>query len=83
MQTRSFPALPAPSPPRPASGWFCGAAPLVNKLRLRVRNRPGEGWREVAVPRSVRALVLLNLQASERLRLEHIPLFPFRQLYSI
>lgn len=41
----------------------------MNKLRLRVKDRRGEGgaepeWREVALPRSVRALVLLNLQVS-------------------
>ena len=35
----------------------------MNKLRLRVRDAPGAEWREVAVPKSVRALVLLNLQA--------------------
>jgi diacylglycerol kinase (ATP) len=44
------------------SGWFCGAQPLTNKMRLRVRDDPGSEWREVAVPRSVRALVLLNIQ---------------------
>lgn len=31
-------------------------------MRLRVRDDPGSEWREVAVPRSVRALVLLNIQ---------------------
>jgi len=36
--------------------------PLTNKLRLRVRDEEGGEWREVAVPRSVRALVLLNIQ---------------------
>lgn len=36
--------------------------PLTNKLRLRVRSEEGGEWREVTVPRSVRALVLLNLQ---------------------
>ncbi len=46
------------------AGWFCGAPPLVNKLRLRVKDKKGDAeWREVAVPRSVRALVLLNLQS--------------------
>ena len=32
-------------------------------MRLRVRDEEGGEWREVAVPRSVRALVLLNLQS--------------------
>lgn len=36
--------------------------PLTNKMRLRVRDNPRSEWREVAVPRSVRALVLLNIQ---------------------
>ncbi|KAL4424008.1 hypothetical protein ABPG75_001309 [Micractinium tetrahymenae] len=45
------------------SGWFCGAQPLTNKMRLRVRDEEGGQWREVAVPRSVRALVLLNIQS--------------------
>lgn len=36
--------------------------PLTNKMRLRVRDDSGSEWREVAVPRSVRALVLLNIQ---------------------
>lgn len=34
----------------------------MNKMRLRVRDEAGGQWREVAVPRSVRALVLLNIQ---------------------
>lgn len=40
----------------------CHPQPLTNKMRLRVRDDPGSEWREVAVPRSVRALVLLNIQ---------------------
>ncbi len=36
--------------------------PLMNKMRLRVRDEAGGQWREVTVPRSVRALVLLNIQ---------------------
>ncbi len=49
----------------PLAGWFCGAAPLVSKLRLRVKDKQGDkgAWREVEVPKSVRALVLLNLQS--------------------
>jgi hypothetical protein len=47
-----------------AAGWFCGAAPLTSKLRLRVKDtKGGADWREVELPRSVRALVLLNLQS--------------------
>lgn len=35
----------------------------MNKLRLRVKDKVGaEEWQEVEVPKSVRALVLLNLQ---------------------
>jgi hypothetical protein len=46
------------------AGWFCGAPPLTNKLRLRVKDKKGATeWREVVLPRSVRALVLLNLQS--------------------
>ncbi|EFN52167.1 hypothetical protein CHLNCDRAFT_139349 [Chlorella variabilis] len=45
------------------SGWFCGAQPLTNKLRLRVRDEQDGPWREVTVPRNVRALVLLNIQS--------------------
>lgn len=48
------------TPPYPATR---PQQPLVNKMRLRVRDGPGAEWREVAVPKSVRALVLLNLQA--------------------
>lgn len=36
--------------------------PLTSKMRLRVRDQAGGEWREVAVPRAVRALVLLNIQ---------------------
>lgn len=46
------------------SGWFCGAKPIANKLKLRVRDTIGDGeWRDILVPPSVRAVVLLNLQS--------------------
>jgi diacylglycerol kinase (ATP) len=46
------------------SGWFCGAKPISNKLKLRVRNTIGGGeWRDVDIPSSIRAVVLLNLQS--------------------
>jgi diacylglycerol kinase (ATP) len=45
-----------------ATGWFCGAAPLANGVTLRVRDAVGGEWREIPVPSSVRAVVLLNLQ---------------------
>lgn len=47
-----------------SSGWFCGASPLKNRVRLRGRGGPGgEAWRDVPVPTSVRAIVVLNLQS--------------------
>ena len=46
-----------------ASGWFCGAPPLAATVRLRVRDAPDAAWRDLALPRSVRAVVLLNLQS--------------------
>ena len=39
--------------------------PLANKLKLRVLDEKSAEWREVAVPRSVRALVLLNIQVAD------------------
>lgn len=48
-----------------SSGWFCGASPLKNRVRLRGRGGPegGKDWREIKVPHSVRAIVVLNLQS--------------------
>ena len=40
--------------------------PLTNKLRLRVRDEQDGPWREVTVPRNVRALVLLNIQVMKK-----------------
>lgn len=47
-----------------SSGWFCGAPPIATSVRLRVRP-PGEDaeWKEVVVPSSVCAIVLLNVQS--------------------
>lgn len=45
------------------SGWFCGAPPIANKLRLRVRNTSDGDWQDVEIPRTVKAVVLLNLQS--------------------
>lgn len=51
-----------------ASGWFCCAPPLCNKVEVEAQAPRGPDgaageWRRVKVPRSVRALVLLNLQS--------------------
>jgi membrane carboxypeptidase/penicillin-binding protein len=40
----------------------CAMQPLTKKVQLRVRDEAGGKWRTVAVPQSVRALVLLNIQ---------------------
>lgn len=45
------------------TGWFCGARPLCHKTKLRVKEAVGGEWREIVVPSSVRAIVLLNLQS--------------------
>ena len=45
------------------TGWFCGAAPLCRKFKMRVKDAVGGEWREIVVPSSVRAVVLLNLQS--------------------
>lgn len=45
------------------SGWFCGAPPLTHSLKLRVKGGTSAGWREVEIPSTVRAIVLLNLQS--------------------
>ncbi len=46
------------------TGWFCGGgARLEPTLTLRVRDAPGGAWRAVAVPKSVRALVVLSLSS--------------------
>jgi len=46
------------------SGWFCGAKPLANKLKLRVRDTLGNGeWRDIKILPSIRSVVLLNLQS--------------------
>ena len=55
-------AVPSPTPPLPPI-IAPPRQPLTNKMRLRVRDKEGSEWREVVVPRSVRALVLLNIQA--------------------
>jgi diacylglycerol kinase (ATP) len=44
------------------TGWFCGARPLERFVSVRVKDSPGSDWREVPMPSSIRALVLLNLQ---------------------
>ena len=53
-----------PAAPQPCTPAYM--QPLTNKMSLRVRDEEGGEWREVVVPRSVRALVLLNIQASGR-----------------
>ncbi|KAL6785056.1 hypothetical protein ACKKBG_A02255 [Auxenochlorella protothecoides x Auxenochlorella symbiontica] len=46
------------------SGWFCAAPPLRNSVRLRGRGGPGgPAWRDIPLPASVRAIVVLNLQS--------------------
>ncbi|CAK0764782.1 hypothetical protein CVIRNUC_003193 [Coccomyxa viridis] len=44
------------------TGWFCKAPPVRNKVALKVRNVKGE-WRQVAMSRDIKALVVLNLQS--------------------
>ena len=44
------------------TGWFCGARPLERFVSVRVKDSPESEWREVPIPSSIRALVLLNLQ---------------------
>lgn len=44
------------------TGWFCGSQPIAKRLKLRVRSKSDEAWREIPLPVSVRAVVLLNLQ---------------------
>ena len=48
-----------------STGWFCGSKPIAHKLKLRVRSNTTDAsdWKEVVVPPSVRAVVLLNLQS--------------------
>jgi diacylglycerol kinase (ATP) len=47
-----------------SSGWFCGAKPLGPQLTLRVKTSTEENcpWQSIAIPSSIRAIVLLNLQ---------------------
>lgn len=47
-----------------SSGWFCGAKPLGPQLTLRVKTSAEQNapWQSIAVPSSIRAIVLLNLQ---------------------
>ncbi|KAK9835245.1 hypothetical protein WJX81_008484 [Elliptochloris bilobata] len=45
-----------------STGWFCAAPPVARKLKLKVRSAAGD-WGEVRIPRSVKALVLLNIQS--------------------
>jgi hypothetical protein len=45
-----------------SSGWFCGAGPLNNEVRLELLGADGK-WKETNVPSSVRALIFLNLQS--------------------
>ncbi len=56
--------------PLPRAGWFCYAQPLRVKVTLEVL-RPGPqgdtaGWQPVKLPRSVKAIVVLNLQVGVR-----------------
>ncbi|CAL5219909.1 g1838 [Coccomyxa viridis] len=44
------------------TGWFCNAPPMRSKVALKVRNVRGE-WREIAMSKHIKALVVLNLQS--------------------
>jgi diacylglycerol kinase (ATP) len=44
------------------SGWFCCSSPINQRLRLLVQDHSGD-WKEVALPNSVKAIVLVNLQS--------------------
>lgn len=48
------------------SGWFCASQPIRRKVRVFRGGGDGgggDGWSEVPVPASVRAIVVLNLQS--------------------
>lgn len=44
------------------TGWFCCPTPLNTKMTLRQRNDTG-GWRDVDIPRTVKAVIFINLQS--------------------
>lgn len=44
------------------TGWFCGAKPIEKFVSLAIKTHPEGEYRELPVPSSIRALVLLNVQ---------------------
>lgn len=45
-----------------STGWFCGAKPLDRFVSIRVKATSDSPWKDIVIPSSVRALILLNLQ---------------------
>jgi diacylglycerol kinase (ATP) len=46
------------------SGWFCGSIPSVSSFsRVEVLQPGSSSWQPLAVPSSIKALVLVNLQS--------------------